>query len=111
VSRNHRTGQSGKGRPTPPRPNRGPKGRSTPSRSSTSVRGARKGPVYRQRRYPALPTALKLALALVWLAALAATIRLVEPWTGRVGVMIVVTMVLVLFVVLVFNPSRRSGRR
>ena len=112
MSRNHRTGQSGKGRPTPPRSTRGPKGRPTPSRSS-SVRtsSARKGPVYRQRRYPPLPLALKAVLAVVWLAALAAVIALVGPWTARIGFMIVVTMVLVLFVVLVFNPSRRRSRR
>jgi hypothetical protein len=77
--------------------------RSTPS--------ARKGNVYRQRRHAPLPTLLKVGLALVWLAALALTVQQVEPWTGRIGVMIVVTMVLVLFVVLVFNPSRRGSRR
>ena len=115
MSRN-RTGSgktTGKGRPTPPRPTRGPKGRPTPSRTSSvrSTPSARKGNVYRQRRHAPLPTALKIALALAWLAALAVTISLVEPWTGRIGVMIVVTMVLTLFVVLVFNPSRRRSRR
>ena len=115
MSSKHRSApsgkQGGKGRPTPPRAGRGPKGRPTPSRSSTvRTAGARKGPVYRQRRHAPLPVALKAVLAVVWLAALAATIAVVDPWTGRIGVMIVVTMALALFVVLVFNPSRRRSR-
>ena len=108
MSRNHRTGQAGKGRPTPPRSSRGPKGRPTATRSTASR--STTGPVYRQRRHPPLPVALKVLLALGWLGALAATIALVEPWTGRIGVMIVVTMTLTLFVVLVYNPSRRTRR-
>jgi hypothetical protein len=106
VSRNHRTGQAGKGRPTPPRSSS--KGRATATRSTSSR--STTGPVYRQRRHPPLPTALKVTIAMIWLAALAATLSLVEPWTGRIGVMIVVTMTLTLFVVLVFNPSRRTRR-
>jgi hypothetical protein len=108
VSRKHRTGQSGKGRPTPPRSTRGPKSRPTPTRST---RGPAKGPVYRQRRYPPLPLAWKLFLALSWLGALALTLWLVEPNPARVGVMIAVTFALPLLVVLVRDPSRRSGRR
>jgi uncharacterized protein (DUF58 family) len=67
--------------------------------------------VYRQRRQAPLPVALKVGLVVVWLASLAGTLALVDPWTGRIGVMIVVTFVLVLFVVLVFNPARRQSRR
>jgi hypothetical protein len=109
VSRKHTTGQQGKGRPTPPRSGKGPKGRPTATRSTGRPRAT--GPVYRQRRHAPLPVALKVGLVVVWLAALAAAIALVEPWTGRIGVMIVTTMVLVLFVILVFNPSRRRARR
>jgi peptidoglycan/LPS O-acetylase OafA/YrhL len=109
VSRKHTTGQAGKGRPTPPRAGKGPKGRATATRSA----GGRSttGPVYRQRRHAPLPVALKAGLAVVWLAALAAVVSLIDQGTARVGFMIVVTMVLVLFVVLVFNPSRRRSRR
>lgn len=108
MSRKHSTGQAGKGRATPPRAGKGPKGRPTATRSTP--RRSTSGPVYRQRRHAPLPLALKVGLAVVWLAALALAILTVDPWTGRVGVMIVVTMVLVLFVVLVFNPSRRRSR-
>jgi hypothetical protein len=108
VSRKHNTGQAGKGRPTPPRASKGPKGRPTATRSTG--RRSTTGPVYRQRRHAPLPVALKVALAVVWLSVLAVTITTVDPWTGRIGVMIVATMVLVLFVVLVFNPSRRRSR-
>jgi hypothetical protein len=108
VSRKHRTGQQGKGRPTPPRKAGGVKGRPTPTRSA---RSSAKGPVYKQRRYPPLPLPWKLALALAWLGALALTLWLVDPWPGRVGVMIAVTFALPLVVVLVRDPSRRSGRR
>jgi len=108
VSRKHSTGQAGKGRPTPPRSGKG-QGRATATRSTD--RRSTTGPVYRQRRHPPLPLPLKVGLVLAWLAALVATIEVVGPWTGRIGVMIVVTMVLVLFVVLAFNPSRRRARR
>ena len=108
MSRKHTTGQSGKGRPTPPQSGRGPKGRPTATRSTS--RRSTTGPVYRQRRHAPLPVALKVGLVVAWLAALAATISVVGPWTGRIGVMIVVTMALALFVVLVFNPSRRRAR-
>jgi hypothetical protein len=108
VSRKHRTGQSGKGRPTPPRKAAGAKSRPTPTRST---RSSAKGPVYKQRRYPPLPLAWKLALGAAWLAALGLTLWLVEPWPGRIGVMIAVTFALPLVVVLGRDPSRRSGRR
>ena len=108
MSRKHTTGQAGKGRPTPSRSGKGPKGRPTATRST--ARRSTTGPVYRQRRHAPLPVALKVGLAVAWLAALAATIAVVDPWTGRIGVMIVVTMILVLFVVLAFNPARRRAR-
>jgi Flp pilus assembly protein TadB len=108
VSRKHTTGQAGKGRPTPSRSGKGPKGRPTATRSTG--RRSTTGPVYRQRRHAPLPVPLKAGLVLAWLVALAATIALVGPWTARIGFMIVVTMVLVIFVVLVFNPSRRRAR-
>jgi hypothetical protein len=110
VSRKHRTGQSGKGRPTPPRSSRGPKSRPTPARSSARTATKGKGPVYRQRRYPPLPLRWKLFLAALWVAALVATILLVEPNPARVGVMIAVTFALPLLVVLVRDPSRRTRR-
>ena len=108
MSRKHSTGQAGKGRPTPSRSGKGSQGRPTATRSTG--RRSTTGPVYRQRRHAPLPLPLKVGMVVAWLAALAATIALVEPWTGRIGVMIVVTMVLVLFVVLAFNPSRRRAR-
>ena len=108
MSRKHSTGQAGKGRPTPSRSGRGPNGRASATRSTG--RRSTTGPVYRQRRHAPLPLPLKVGLVLAWLAALAATVAVVEPWTGRIGVMIVATMVLVLFVVLVFNPARRRAR-
>jgi hypothetical protein len=100
--------QSGKGRPTPPRASRGPKGRPTPARAGS--RRVTTGPVYRQRRFPPLPLALKLLLAAVWLAALVLALLLVDPWPARVGIMIAVTFTLPLLVVLVRDPSRRTRR-
>jgi hypothetical protein len=106
VSR-HRTGSgspSGKGRPTPKRTGTGVKSRPTPTRST---RAPAKGPVYRQRRYPPLPLAWKLVLVAVWVGALVATILLVDPVLGQIGVMAVVTGVLPLAVVLLRDPARR----
>jgi len=107
VSSKQRPAQTGKGRPTPKQSSRGT---DRASATHSTSRRSTTGPVYRQRRHPPLPLALKAGLVVVWLAALAATIALVEPWTGRIGVMIVATFVLVLFVVLVFNPARRKKR-
>jgi hypothetical protein len=104
VSRKHRTGQSGKGRPTPRRTGGGQKSRPTPTRSTRSTA---KGPVYRQRRFEPLPLRWKLVLALIWFGALALTLWLVEPNPGRVGVMLAVTFTLPLAVVLIRDPSRR----
>ncbi|MFP5220293.1 MAG: hypothetical protein ACLGIG_11280 [Actinomycetes bacterium] len=104
MSRKHRTGQSGKGRPTPRRGASGTRSRPTPTRTT----GSRvKGPVYRQRKNPPLPIPVKVLLGAVWLAALAATIYLVEPWPARIGVMIGVTFALVIVTVLALDPSRR----
>ncbi|HWH30879.1 MAG TPA: hypothetical protein VNU26_18300 [Mycobacteriales bacterium] len=104
MSRKHRTGQSGKGRPTPRQAGTGTRSRPTPTRTTGSKV---KGPVYRQRKNPPLPVAVKVLLAAVWLGALAATIYLVEPWPGRIGVMIGVTFALVVVTVLALDPSRR----
>ena len=104
VSSN-RTGPSGKkGRPTPKRGTSSTRSRPTPTRST---RTAVKGPVYRQRKNPPLPLPVKVLVAALWLAALAATIALVEPWPARIGLMIGATFALVLVVVLALDPSRR----
>ena len=104
MSRKHTTGQAGKGRPTPKRGTSSTRSRPTPTRST---RTAVKGPVYRQRKNPPLPVPVKVLVAALWLAGLAATIALVEPWPARVGVMIGVTFALVVVVVLALDPSRR----
>ena len=103
MSRKHRTGQSGKGRPTPRRTAAGGKSRPTPTRTTRA-----RGPVYKQRRYPPLPLAWKALLAAVWIAALVLTIVFVDPVPAQVGVMIAVTFALPLVVVLVRDPSRRG---
>ena len=64
-------------------------------------------PVYRQRRFPPLPWRLKLALALGWLAVAAVVIFLVPTWMGRLGFLVVATMMLPLIVVIVRDPTRR----
>lgn len=74
-------------------PKRGPKGRAK---------------VYRQRRFKPLPVALKLALTLGWLAGAAAILLLVPTWTGRIGFLVVLTMLLPLIVVIVRDPTRRT---
>lgn len=102
MSRKHTTGPAGKGRPTPKRGSTGTRSRPVPTRTT-----AVKGPVYRQRKNPPLPVAVKVLLALVWLGAAAATYALVEPWPARIGVMIGVTFALVVVTVLALDPSRR----
>ena len=64
-------------------------------------------PVYRQRRFPPLPWRLKLALALFWLAAVALILYLAPTWTGRLGLIVVATMLLPLIVILTTDPTRR----
>ncbi|MCW2681401.1 MAG: hypothetical protein JWM62_2802 [Frankiales bacterium] len=65
-------------------------------------------PVYRQRRFPKLPWRLKLALTLGWLFAAAAILYLAPTWTGRIGLLVVATMVLPLIVVITTDPTRRT---
>ena len=54
-----------------------------------------------------MKAAWKLALAVGWLAALVATVLLVDSPQARVGIMIAVTFTLPLAVVLLRDPSRR----
>jgi hypothetical protein len=65
-------------------------------------------PVYRQRRFPPLPWRLKLALALFWLTVVALSLYLAPTWTGRLGLIVVATMLLPLIVVIVRDPTRRT---
>ena len=70
----------------------------------------KRAPVYRQRRFPPLPLALKLVLAAFWLACLLLVALLVDAGPGRIGLMVIATMLLPLAVVLVRDPTRRTGR-
>jgi hypothetical protein len=70
-------------------------------------RADKRAPVYRQRRFAKLPLLLKVGLAVFWLACLAATVFLVPTWTGRIGLMVVATMLLPLVVVISSDPTRR----
>jgi hypothetical protein len=89
---------AGKGGPTRPQTaRRSPKGRRPAAPT-----------VYRQRRFPPLPRWLKGLLAAVWLVAAALTLWLVDSWTGRIGFLVVATMLLPLIVVLVRDPTRRT---
>jgi Flp pilus assembly protein TadB len=65
-------------------------------------------PVYRQRRFPKLPWRLKLALGLGWLALAALILLLAPTWTGRLGLLVVITMLLPLIVVITSDPTRRT---
>ena len=64
-------------------------------------------PVYRQRRFARLPWRLKLALGLGWLAAVVAILFLAPTWTGRIGLLVVATMLVPLIVVITRDPTRR----
>ena len=64
--------------------------------------------VYRQRRFKPLPMALKVGLAVGWLAGAAAILRLTPTWTGRIGFLVILTMLLPLIVVIVRDPTRRT---
>jgi ferric-dicitrate binding protein FerR (iron transport regulator) len=64
-------------------------------------------PVYRQRRFPPLPWRLKLALGLFYAAAVGLILWLAPSWTGRLGLIVVATMLLPLIVILTTDPSRR----
>ncbi len=70
----------------------------------------KRAPVYRQRRFPPLPLALKLALAVFWLGCLLLVALFVPTWTGRIGLMVIATMLLPLVVVVLRDPTRRTGR-
>jgi len=88
--------------PRPSRPQttrRSPKGRKPATGKQT---------VYRQRRFPPLPLWLKAVLAVGWLVAAGLTFWLVDSWTGRIGFLVVATMLLPLIVVLVRDPTRRT---
>ena len=67
-----------------------------------------KQPAYRMRRFPPLPWRLKAALALGWLAAVALILLFAPTWPGRIGLVVVATMLVPLIVVLVRDPSRRT---
>jgi hypothetical protein len=45
-------------------------------------------------------------LAVFWLVAAALTFLFVDSWTGRIGLLVVATMLLPLIVVLVRDPTR-----
>ena len=60
------------------------------------------------RRFPPLPWRLKAALALGWLAAVALILLFAPTWPGRIGLVVVATMLVPLIVVLVRDPSRRT---
>ncbi|MCY7366157.1 MAG: hypothetical protein LH469_12720 [Frankiaceae bacterium] len=64
--------------------------------------------VYRQRRFKPLPMALKVALAVGWLVGAAAILLLTPTWTGRIGFLVILTMLLPLIVVIVRDPTRRT---
>ena len=65
-------------------------------------------PVYRQRRFPKLPWRLKLALVAGYLLVAAAILFLAPSWTGRIGLLVVATMLLPLIVVITTDPTRRT---
>jgi Flp pilus assembly protein TadB len=66
--------------------------------------------VYRQRRFPPLPVRLKVALGLFWFATAALILYLAPTWTGRFGLLVVLTMTLPLIVVILRDPTRRTRR-
>jgi peptidoglycan/LPS O-acetylase OafA/YrhL len=60
------------------------------------------------RRFPPLPWRLKAALALGWLVTVALIFVFAPTWPGRIGLVVVATMLVPLIVVLVRDPSRRT---
>jgi len=64
-------------------------------------------PVYRQRRFARLPGRLKVALALFWVVAVALILLLAPTWTGRIGLVVVATMLVPLIVIITTDPTRR----
>ena len=97
-------------RPAPARPaSARPAGtRPTGGRAAGSRPAKGKQPAYRMRRFPPLPWRLKAALALGWLAAVALILVFAPTWPGRIGLVVVATMLVPLIVVLVRDPSRRT---
>ena len=93
-------------RKPPARPAGRPAGRPTARPAGRPAKG--KQPAYRMRRFPPLPWRLKAALALGWLAAVALILVFAPTWPGRLGLIVVATMLLPLVVVLVRDPSRRT---
>lgn len=67
-------------------------------------------PVYRQRRFPPLPWRLKLAIALGYLALVLVILFTVPTVTGRIGLLVIATMLVPLVVVLTADPTRRTRR-
>ncbi len=67
-----------------------------------------KQPAYRMRRFPPLPWRLKAALALGWLVAVALILSFTPTWPGRIGFLVILTMLLPLIVVIVRDPTRRT---
>ena len=80
-----------------------------PRRSAAPVRDQRKGKqtVYRQRRFPPLPMWLKAVLALGWIAAVVVILLTVPTWTGRIGFIVIATMLVPLIVILTTDPTLR----
>ena len=74
-----------------------------------AARPAKGGPPsYRMRRFPPLPWRLKAGLVLGWLVAVTLVLLAVPTWPGRIGLVVVATMLVPLIVVLVRDPSRRT---
>ncbi len=65
-------------------------------------------PVYRQRRFPPLPWRLKAALTAGWVAAALLILFTVPTWTGRIGFIVIATMLVPLIIVITTDPTRRT---
>ena len=81
-----------------------------PAARAAAKRTSKRPLVYRQRRFPPLPLWLKAVLAAVWLTCLVLVLALVPTVQGRLGFMVIATMLLPLIVVLVRDPTRRTRR-
>ena len=67
-------------------------------------------PVYRQRRFPPLPWRLKLGITLGWVALVLVILFTVPTWTGRIGFIVIATMLVPLVIVITADPTRRTRR-
>lgn len=76
----------------------------TPART----RPGSKGTVYRQRRFKPLPMKLKVPLAIGYVLGVIAILLFTPTWTGRIGLLVVLTMLVPLIVVIVRDPTRRT---